>query len=363
MKKKLYNIICILYLLLTSCEEIYRPSLDNTENILVVEGLITNENKSHKIYLSRTKTFNATTNQPESEAIIYVTNTKGEVFSFKENEYVAGCYQSDSTVFQAQIGEKYTLTIETSGKIYKSSEQELLPIADSSNVYGSHKIIDMYKYVGDEFKLYNLEGGDFVATLNLKNDPYPYYRFYNKILVEYTEISPKDSLYYCWKKYDPNEFFNINNLEYNNSGIYQHNLGFFPLDTDFYGVVLGVEIFKDVYFYTYRYIYVYIVSLKQYHINKDIYEIYKSANKQLEAEQRMFDPIASQVKGNIVCVTNPSEKVFGLFEASSISISTYRIDPVVTSSYYTMKKIAPFDLDSIPDEGKIFLIPPPFWIY
>ena len=364
MNRQNYLIISLLYCIFFSCEEIYNPTLDNVTKVLVVESLITDEAKPHIVYLSMAAPFNSSEKFPETGAKVFVTDNKGATFIFDETS--PGTYQANHIFFKPEVGNKYVLTVETNNhKVYKSSEQELLSKGSSTDISNSRKVIERYKFISGEFKLTKLEGAEFIAPLNLQTESNPYFRYSNTILVEYTELSPppNESWNYCWKKYNPNEYFNINNFKYNNSGLYQHDLGFFPLDTTFYGVVLETHIAFSKITYTHRYLYTFIVSIKQYHINEDIYEIYKNINKQLEAEQHIFDPISTQINGNIKCITDPKEKVFGLFEVSSVNESTYKLNYGQTSTVYDSKKINSVDLDIFSNKGKNRLTPPPFWIY
>jgi hypothetical protein len=97
-------------------------------------------------------------------------------------------------------------------------------------------------------------------------------------------------------------------------------------------------------------------------MNEDVYRYYQLLNKQLEAKQRILDPIAYQISGNITCISDPAEKVFGLFEASSSNTLTYIVDQNLTSSSYRLKPLM-LDLDSISEAGSNDSIPPRFWIY
>jgi hypothetical protein len=46
-------------------------------------------------------------------------------------------------------------------------------------------------------------------------------------------------------------------------------------------------------------------------------------NLLLSAQGRIFDPIATQFKGNITCINNPQKLALGIFEASPVKTSVY----------------------------------------
>jgi hypothetical protein len=214
--------------------------------------------------------------------------------------------------------------------------------------------------------LTTVNGAEFIAHLNLSSENLPYFRFANTILVEYTSVKDNELiLKYCWNKYNPNSYFNINDGEYNLSEEILHDLGFFPFDIIFYGVVQDVEypeVGPPIPIYTNKYLKNYIFTIKQYHLNKDIFQYYQSLNKQLQANDRFFDPISAQVIGNMKCTDNPDEKVFGSFEASTVSVNSYKLNLTSSGNSYEIIKINPFDMDTITNSGENPYTPPKFWI-
>lgn len=345
-------------IILNSCTEIYEPELKNAPRVLVIEGLITNENKEQTILLSKAIPFDTLAYIPETGANVYVTDENGNQFVF--NESLPGTYKSDLS-FVPQYGIKYYLTVQANNKIYQSSAQEFLLQSTPPIYTNTYKTIEIYKKDGIKTLLINVEGGEFIASIN-NREGRNYYRFSSSILTEFTSITDNENIWkYCWKKYNPNQYFSINN-----SANLQHDLGFFPLDTSFYGVVKGVFLPpgpgnpKPI--ITERYLKGFYLSIKQYHINENTYKFYESLNKQLEAEQRFFDPISAQIIGNIRCISDTTEKVFGIFEAASVNISSFQINHFREDNYFQLKAIAPVDMDSIPDSGENPYVPPSFWL-
>jgi hypothetical protein len=69
-----------------------------------------------------------------------------------------------------------------------------------------------------------------------------------------------------------------------------------------------------------------ILYINLYTINNETYLYYKSLKEQMLSEGKLFDPVASQLAGNIKCITDPEKKAIGFFEASSVSSSEYVVD-------------------------------------
>lgn len=354
--------IFLFSLIALSCEEEYKPEIEEVEEVLVVDGLISDEDMQHTVLLSKATPFNSQKRIPEIHARVLVVDSSGNAYPFTETS--PGRYVSDPYFFQAETGNSYTLWIETQdGKTFQSAKQKLLQKGSIPALSNRHKFIQRYTYSGNEKRTVSVKGTEFIATFNLQAEPDPFFRFSNTILVEYTEVTEGERLSYCWKKFNINEIFNVNDQKYGTSGIFQHNLGFCPLDTSFYGVSLGVKYPTGINpVYIHRSLKKYVISFKQYHLNKDVFDYYVALNKQLEAKQRIFDPVNAQVSGNITCVSHPGEMVFGIFEASSVNVTTYIIEDYIMNSAYHTIEIPPFDLDTIPFQGTGFE-PPHFWIY
>ena len=366
MRKTILYIIFTLSLNTFCCKEVYNPEISTTQKILVVDGFITNEAKVFTIRLSTAVRFDSTGYIPETGANVYITDNLGNRFDL--TDHGAGNYMSDSTSFIPQIGLKYTLNIETKNKKeYKSSEQEMLPKGTLSEVSNKAQIKPFYLTVDGDLRSVNVTGAEFLVSLNLSTEKNPYFRFSNTVFLEFISRTSlrMDYPYYCWKRYNPNEYFNINDNAYSNSGQFEHDLGFFPVDTFFYSIVkerVNLNGTPPKFYYIYKDVYQYITSFKQYHLNKDVYQYYQLLNKLLEAKQRILDPVAFQISGNITCLTDPNEQVFGMFEASSTNTNTYVIDRNLTSSSYQIRPIS-LDLDRISDSGISDSIPPSFWVY
>ena len=125
------------YLLLVaaaSCIDPYIPNIKGYKSLLVIEGLITNENSSYKIKLSRTTKDVSSIPEKVTDANVYITD--GDGIKTHLQNCGDGYYKTDSTSFTGVIGQKYTLQILTSdGKEYKSEECTMLPVAGIDTIY------------------------------------------------------------------------------------------------------------------------------------------------------------------------------------------------------------------------------------
>jgi hypothetical protein len=66
-----------------------------------------------------------------------------------------------------------------------------------------------------------------------------------------------------------------------------------------------------------------ILYLAKYRLNDDAYKYYQAIDKQLNAENKIFDPANPQIIGNITCTSDPDKLAFGFFETSSVEYLSY----------------------------------------
>jgi hypothetical protein len=110
-------------LIISSCIETFEPVTQTFEEILVVEAIITDELRKQQILLSKTTPLENNEIEPETDAIVQVTDNVSNVYSFSES--APGVYVSNSE-FRAEAGREYALSIETSeGESYKSGNATL----------------------------------------------------------------------------------------------------------------------------------------------------------------------------------------------------------------------------------------------
>lgn len=123
---KIMSKISILLLVLipfTSCEKVIDVSLNTGEPKLVVEASIRwyegTDGSQQKIRLSTTTDYFASEVPPVTDAVVLVTNSSGQVFTFVQNE-LPGTYECND--FIPVINENYTLTISYKGEMYTATE-------------------------------------------------------------------------------------------------------------------------------------------------------------------------------------------------------------------------------------------------
>lgn len=119
---------------MSSCLSPYDVKVPDYDELLVVDGLLTNENKTHTIRLTRSIPQIGVTPKFETDAEVIISEVGGVDELLRESS--PGVYETDSTIFIANIGSTYILKIKTkNGSIYESDECLILPPTQINDVY------------------------------------------------------------------------------------------------------------------------------------------------------------------------------------------------------------------------------------
>jgi hypothetical protein len=94
-------------------------------------------------------------------------------------------------------------------------------------------------------------------------------------------------------------------------------------------------------------------------IDEEAYTYWKNIEKQIYNEGKLFDPINTQVYGNLSCKTDPERLVLGYFSASSVSNYAFYSYLRSDSTIYSRK--VEIDPDTL--EIRYDSILPPVWIW
>ncbi|NOU60273.1 DUF4249 domain-containing protein [Marinifilum caeruleilacunae] len=305
------NTIIVLFILfsicfgLTKCVDPYHVNVTNGKNVLVVDALITNEDKSHFVKLSRSRANLEDENLMETGAFVSIKGDHGENEVLKETE--PGVYKTDQSKFITRIGGKYILSIITSdGKHYESQECEILQPSEINNVYykadtiinGNNEEVEGLRFYVDGTSANN----DYLRWLcdeNWKfNVPYATKIAFdeNKQLYHIPEINK-----FCFKSFAPYEISIQALNEYTSREIVGKSACFIPTN------------------YSDRFQIKYSISIKQMSISAEEYEFWSKMKKVNEDGGDMFGIQPFSIPGNIVCMDDDNEEVLGYFQTGGVA--------------------------------------------
>lgn len=342
----------ILAAILLSCEEIYQPELEEMENLLVVEARFVKGQPGQVVRLYRTVNFN----DPYG---IYprVSNAEVRLVDSLGNSFPLSGQGDGHYYLSRELDEEgaYKLAISLDGKEYESAFQSVPVLSEIDTVYAEYleKIVPSgTDQSADE--LGRLRGFQLYADID-RDEGTSYYRFTHRLIAQYSynikkpvNGIPTDITVFAWQSMTPGGIFNIASPpEYSSqSGIVKHPLVF--LNRDY-------TIQKQD---TTTYFQGWISITSQYAISEETWKYYRDLNRQLSAGDKLFDPMHTQARGNMRCVTDPSEVVLGNFEMAGMKESRYfLISP--GNANFLLKKIPVHYW--IPDNGSVESVPPEWW--
>jgi hypothetical protein len=335
---------------LSSCRELYDPETDSMENVLIVDGLVTDEPGRNYIKLYYNKNSRL---DPLSNATVYLSDDHGLIVPFHHSG--SGQFLPHEA-FAGEAGKNYTLNIETEDEIYQSGPQLILPAASLDSVYPKHAhkdylFPDSYgNYIRRReagFEVYADMAGETGHPLRFRIAPTLL------LLYNWTEIlegqPPPVIIHYRWKKTKLTNTpeINLDRFEDGHENIKSHLVSFIPSGKFNYQLEQEEHINK------------YIIIIRYYTLNNEAHSFYEKAYRQVTSENKLFDPIASQLPTNIKCINNPGMAVSGFFEASSTRTETYMLNYYKAGNIFHFSNID--NMENIPASGSLENQRPPFW--
>ncbi|MEO1487645.1 MAG: DUF4249 domain-containing protein, partial [Bacteroidota bacterium] len=116
------------------------PTNEDFDNVLIIEGSVTDVMGTQRINLTRTSPLGTTEVNPEQNATVQILASNGSTFSFRESQ--PGVYESNDA-FAAAEGVSYSLSIaSTDGNVYTSTPQTISGTAELEEVVARRIIND-----------------------------------------------------------------------------------------------------------------------------------------------------------------------------------------------------------------------------
>ena len=333
---KAYLFLALIITTFFSCRLPYEPDIDPNQQVLVVDAFVTNHQNLNYVRLTLAIPFDSSgTYPPVHNAEVYLTDHNKIITYFEETS--EGYYEPVDNGFAGEINTSYILTVTTpDGYTYVSNPETILPDMEPVSVYGGYDKIN--------YLIKDVSGKTFKASENVCVTYFDYngetatprFRYNSSQLVEYNlvkDLQLMQYVFYCWKtEIDNNLRFTNESYASTSANVYKQEVCTSPPETR---IIVRDLMMNPVAHSTNDWIYKdspidvveykRILEIKQYRLNEDSYEYYKAVKKQSDAEGKIFDPIISQLQGNIKCITATSKPVFGFFEASNLATLSYII--------------------------------------
>ncbi len=307
MKSINYIIALLFFLIISGCITQFIPETDENQDLLVVEGLITNRPEVNTIKLSRSMPLgNKTTLKPLKGCTVSITDDQGNTYLLTESS-AAGTYQTDTSVFRGVVGRKYTLDVKTNNATtthysYQSMPMEMRDVPPIDSLYYEKLTLkEATEYSGPR------EGCQIYLNTHDPEGICKYFRW------EYIETWKFQLPYMtahntCWITNNSNTITVKNTSILAEDKVIRLPINLITHETD----RLSVK---------------YTILVNQYSLSEDEYAYWEKLQSISEDVGSLYDITPSSVPGNIFCVEDPAEQVLGYFSVSAKTSKRIYIEP------------------------------------
>jgi hypothetical protein len=288
-------IILVLQLILNNCTIPFIPEITENQDILVVEGLVTDKNAPNKVKLSTSRPLNETGNiNAVTGCAVSISDDIGNTFNLKEKE--KGVYETDSTVFRGTVGRTYTLHISRNNGAfnYESTPMEMKPVPPIDSIYYEKEVVTEAHegWFGIDACQIFLDTHD---TRNITN----YYRWTFSETWVLRLLFPVPNMT-CYVSEVTKKVNVKSTASMQEPRIVKHPINFISNITD----RLKVR---------------YSILVNQYSINEQEFTYWDKANDFINQVGGLYDVIPSSIPNNLSRVGFPDEKILGYFSVSAVS--------------------------------------------
>jgi hypothetical protein len=293
MKYRYLVILIVALSFFAGCITEFIPETDESTNILVVEGIITDQYRTNKIKISRSLPLGKYISpKPLKGCQVTITDENNNIYSLRE--YPTGTYRTDSTKFCGHVGGRYTLKIVFGNHTYVSSTMEMLPVPQIDSLfYEKVVIVEENEYGKSE------EG----CRIYLNTyDPEQKCLFYRWDFIETWEFRLPFAVpnYRCWITEPSEQIFIKNTSIYDQARVTR-----FP--------VLYITNASD------RLKAIYSILVKQYSMSQDEYNYWEKLQNVSQNVGGLYDVTPITIPSNIHNVSDPDEIILGYFSVSAIA--------------------------------------------
>ncbi len=337
--------------LFVSCEEYYKPELEVVPGMLVVESHLTNDPKQNFVRLSMTQDFySAVQEEKIIGAKVDLVELGGQIMSGIENN--SGYFTFPSTPVP---GRQYKIQINYQNDIFVSDFVVMPPIPAIDSLYTKHKIEKYFRTNSYGVpKLYETPVREICIDAPITYQ-LGYYRFNSRAILQWVytppvAFGPPPPSWYGWLSVYDRGLFNLAGPKlYSVSGkVRQHPVLTLDYDGQFY-LNSSDHIPSG-----------WILILDEYGITKASYDFHEKLNQQFSAEGSLFEPVLTQIYGNIKCTTSPEKIVLGFFDLNSYRQYRYYLSlGTGPDNQVIQRRLNSYP--EIPDKGYQIGTRPSFW--
>lgn len=347
------SVIILLFITLVKCQDVYVPKeLDHDDQILVINGGITDDGGPHKVTISWATPFYETIPAYVSNATVTVEDGNGQIYVFSEQE--PGRYYTPENSLVGEPSQSYKLIVLIDNGTRYESEMTTMSEPNVGNIYAEAGEKGFLTETSDGVFSEEVFQGLYVYTdLDIETDEKQYFRF-ESLLAEQTyfsfdtafqEMSPPVTIYVrCIDVSYLNPYPEVKATirDGERQIVKKQPLGFIPykMKTKYYNwpYVFGTDTMYSSRGFSST-LSGWVVTVSSYSVSDQEYTYYSKVREQLTASNQIFDPLPSSLHGNIRCITNEAEPVFGFFSVAAKEVHSLAMNWWPRSSLLVYKPV------------------------
>jgi hypothetical protein len=284
----------ILFLALAvGCTVQFFPDVDENQEQLVVDGMITDQNRVNRIKLSRSMPIGTPlVHKAVKGAVVTIIDEKGIVTALTESP--PGTYSTDSLKFRGCVGGRYSLNIKLNYMNYETDFIEMKPVPPVDSLYYEKVVITASKDINEVEEGCKIYADSYDPSKECQFFRWDYTETY-EYQVPYDVINKV-----CWVTERSDRVLIKNTSVYNQSRVSKYPILFITNKTDK---------LKEKY----------SILVNQYSLNESEYDFWEKVQNISENVGNLYDITPVAIPGNIRCNTNPEETVLGYFSVSAVT--------------------------------------------
>jgi hypothetical protein len=312
-----FSIVWVLELLVAglmiSCVTEFQPDLVSISSTLVVDGQITDQPGPYTIRLTRTADYSySSLNLAEMGATVTISDNRGTQEVLKEQS-PGGTYVTSASGILGIAGRSYKLTIQTkAGKRYESTAEVLPAVPPIQKLYYESRYIPSTGgLAGQQTWEVFLDTQDPDTLGNYYKWNWTHYEFTDACRKTYVPVPPPghySGIGCCSDCWDITRCYTCINVS---------------SDIDINGKAISRQPIMEVPFTSLG---KYYLEIEQQGISKGAYQFWKSVRGLVNNTGGLFDAAPASIQGNLRCISNPGEPIYGYFGASGLSATYIFVD-------------------------------------
>ena len=291
---------------MVSCVEPYQPEISEIQDLLVVNGRITDQPGEHMVEVSRSSPYNEPDFIPVNGCVVRVEDETGQGVIY--SEYRPGVYRADLDESFLGVNKAYKLYVYTQeGEEYQSDYDSLLACPQVDSLYYSTESKETDNpnntYYGLQFyvdvKGKKDESRNFLWKLEESYEyhaPYFIQYYWNEDSLQEFD-PPIDSLSICYRTQSIPELYTASTRYLVGNELNKYPLNFVP------GRTLKLKI-------------KYSLMVSQHSLSNDAFIYWEKINSLMTETGGLYEKQPAGSDGNIININDQEEQVLGYFYAS-----------------------------------------------